>query len=310
MFKTCSRCKVEQPVENFSKGGPARSPDGLQYWCRSCVREHNKQYRETRREEIAARKKKHYEENKESILSNKRDKIKNESPEERQTRLRSLEKYRNTYPEKVAAAKRLWEEENKEENKQKKRVYYQNNKESFASKSRVYRQAHREETNKREKERRETDPQYLLTISLRTRLNRAIKEGYKAGSAVRDLGCSIEELKGYLESKFQSGMTWDNYGMGPNKWHIDHVMPLSAFDLTNRQHVVMACHYLNLQPLWQQDNLSKGSKIILPENRLGGCPVLSSGPSGPFAETSLLAASPVSGQHPSSEENSPVCRPF
>jgi len=55
-------------------------------------------------------------------------------------------------------------------------------------------------------------------------------------------------------------MSWDNWGLGEDKWNIDHIIPMVAFDLTNRQHVVLACHYLNLQPLWYKENLSKGSK--------------------------------------------------
>ena len=109
--------------------------------------------------------------------------------------------------------------------------------------------------------RRKEDPQIRLKDALRSRLNVAIKEGFKNGSAVRDLGCSIEYLENHLESKFQPGMTWENYGKGPGHWNIDHIIPLAAFDLTNRQHVVLACYYLNLQPLWFEDNSSKGAKL-------------------------------------------------
>jgi hypothetical protein len=52
-------------------------------------------------------------------------------------------------------------------------------------------------------------------------------------------------------------MSWDNYGHGRDKWNIDHIIPLRAFDLSQEQHIVLACHYLNLQPLWQPENFSK-----------------------------------------------------
>jgi hypothetical protein len=97
-----------------------------------------------------------------------------------------------------------------------------------------------------------------LAALLRSRMNSCIKGLYKSGSAVRDLGCSIEFLKTYLESQFQSGMTWENWSM--NGWHIDHILPLSSFDLTDREQLLKACHYTNLQPLWAKDNLSKGKK--------------------------------------------------
>ncbi len=109
----------------------------------------------------------------------------------------------------------------------------------------------------RKAERCKHDPQYRLACLLRVRPSKAIKNGQKAGSAVRDLGCSIEELRVRLEAQFQPGMTWDNWGR--HGWHIDHIKPLASFDLTNREQFLEVCHYTNLQPLWATDNLSKGS---------------------------------------------------
>jgi hypothetical protein len=63
-------------------------------------------------------------------------------------------------------------------------------------------------------------------------------------------------LRARLEVKFQQGMSWDNYG----QWHIDHIKPLAKFDLTDRTQFLAACHYTNLQPLWAEDNLSKGAR--------------------------------------------------
>jgi hypothetical protein len=94
-----------------------------------------------------------------------------------------------------------------------------------------------------------------LALNLRGRLSQAFRNGYKTGSAVRDLGCSIEEFRIYLESKFQEGMSWDNYGR--DGWHMDHILPLCRFDLSDEVQLKKACHYTNLQPLWAKDNLEK-----------------------------------------------------
>jgi len=110
--------------------------------------------------------------------------------------------------------------------------------------------------------KRNNDPLYRLKDNLRSRLNKAIQGDYRAGSAIRDLGCSIEKLKQHLESQFQSNMSWDNYGRkdGIRCWHVDHIKPLDSFDLSNPEDLRYACHYTNLQPLWADENLKKSSK--------------------------------------------------
>jgi HNH endonuclease. len=114
--------------------------------------------------------------------------------------------------------------------------------------------------NKRQKERLSFDLNFKLAANLRSGLWRVIRNKQKAGSAVDDLGCSLDFLRAYLEAHFNPGMTWENWGKGPGKWNIDHIVPLAWFDLTNREQLLSACHYTNLQPLWSEENLSKGDK--------------------------------------------------
>lgn len=106
--------------------------------------------------------------------------------------------------------------------------------------------------------RRVTDPQYAIATRLRSRLNNALRAAIspKHVSAVRDCGLAPTELVAYLESKFLPDMTWDNR----SAWHIDHIRPLSSFDLTDPAQQREACHFSNLQPLWGEDNLSKGAQ--------------------------------------------------
>ena len=107
--------------------------------------------------------------------------------------------------------------------------------------------------------RRRESPSRRLRDNLRGRLRQALRGGFRVGSAVRDLGCTIEELKKHLESRFRPGMTWENWS--PTGWHIDHIKPLASFDLTDRAQFLQACHYTNLQPLWAAENLRKDRHV-------------------------------------------------
>lgn len=101
---------------------------------------------------------------------------------------------------------------------------------------------------------------YKLRKQLRASLLRAIRRGAtKPCSAMKLLGCTVEEFKRHIERQWQPGMSWDNWSC--NGWHIDHIRPLAAFDLTDPAQVAIACHFTNLQPLWAIDNLVKGDSV-------------------------------------------------
>lgn len=112
------------------------------------------------------------------------------------------------------------------------------------------------------KNRKATNPEFKITRNLRNRIQMFFRyKGGKPGSAIRDLGCSVEELKSHIEAKFyrhpETGimMSWDNYGK--RGWHVDHIIALAKFDLTDREQFLKACHYTNLQPLWAEENEKK-----------------------------------------------------
>jgi hypothetical protein len=112
-----------------------------------------------------------------------------------------------------------------------------------------------------ERRKLNSTPNQKIASKLRNGFQRAIQKGCENASAVRDLGCSIEEFKFYIESKFQPGMTWDNWSR--TGWHMDHILPLDSFDLSDLEQQLKACHYSNLQPLWAKENLKKGKRLLL-----------------------------------------------
>jgi hypothetical protein len=111
------------------------------------------------------------------------------------------------------------------------------------------------------------DPAYRLAYSLRSLVGTALRKqaGDRAYKTHQLIGCTIPELMAHLESQFQEGMTWQNRGR--NGWHVDHIIPCAAFDLTDPEQQRQCFHYTNLQPLWEADNIRKGAKMpdSLPE---------------------------------------------
>lgn len=108
------------------------------------------------------------------------------------------------------------------------------------------------------KEQRRTNPGFRALDACRRRLRRAIasQKGVKVVKTQDLLGCSTDFLKFWLELQFRPNMTWHNHGL----WHIDHKQPCASFDLTDIAQQKLCFHYSNLQPLWAQENIAKGTK--------------------------------------------------
>jgi hypothetical protein len=111
--------------------------------------------------------------------------------------------------------------------------------------------------------RRQEDMFFKIKSNLSSRLSDLIKNRGVGQRTVELLGCDKDVFLQHLEAQFTEGMTWENYGL--KGWHVDHIIPISSYDLTNEDEVKKLCHYSNLQPLWWYDNLEKGNKIRILE---------------------------------------------
>lgn len=139
------------------------------------------------------------------------------------------------------------------------------NKPRFAAYHRRYNQKHRIKVNARKakyaRERRKVDPGYRLKANCRLRIRNALKglEGaHKSAKTLKLLGCSTEFFKCYLEHQFSPEMSWENYG---SFWQVDHVMPVSKFNLFTPEGQRNAFHYSNCKPLESIKNASKGARM-------------------------------------------------
>ena len=180
-----------------------------------------------------------------------------------ETRRQYETKYRKKNRDKINARFRKWYKNNPEHQK-KVKEYREKNKEKLLKYFEEYRKkpGYKEKFNLYMKNymnnKLKTDPDFKLKMQLRHRIYLALKvKGIsKSKRTMKLLGCTVEELWKHLESKFQPGMTKENYG----KWHVDHIKPCASFDLTDPKQQFICFHYTNLQPLWAKDNIRKGAK--------------------------------------------------
>lgn len=225
-LKKCKKCGKMRPLKDFCKDKTTK--DGLLRWCKICVKTYDKN---------------HYQKNKDKIL--KRKKI-----------------YSKENKEKISKYMKIYGDLHKDEKKIYNKKYRKLNIVKLKEHDKLYRQLHKKELNKKaliyQRKKRKIDINYRLKCYIRRRINLALETHSKRSKVLKLLGCSIEFLKSYLESKFQTGMTWKNHSQFG--WHIDHIRPCCTFDLSKPKEQRKCFHYTNLQPLWWQANIRKGHK--------------------------------------------------
>jgi hypothetical protein len=246
-------------------GDPVQKP-----YRKACSAKHSKEYRAISNRERCRRRwaATSEEERKRCRENGRRWREENSEKEKERCRKKGLIRYalnpergrqnsrsrRQRDPDKVKECANRWLKANREKAREGSRRWAQANPENNREKYLRWRKANPDY----EKERIKTDVQFKLIKRIRSRLRTAMRKNYKSGSAIKDLGCSISELKIHLEARFDANMTWENWGP---YWHIDHILPLASFDLTDRDQFLRAAHWSNLQPLEKIANMRKGKRM-------------------------------------------------
>lgn len=207
------KCTKCQEIKNLTEFHKQKGrKDGYRSHCKICIKEKSLNY---------------YNENKEVILNSKKEYYIENSKEIKNKR----KEYRYKNKEKVKIIT----------NKSYKK-YYEKNKEKILSKNYA-----------RHKVRYDTDYFYKLKCDIRCQIKNSLKiKGYIKNNKTEEiLGCTFDEFKVYLESKFEDWMSWDNKGLYNGEydygWDIDHITPLST--AKTEEDIIKLNHYTNLQPL-------------------------------------------------------------
>lgn len=103
------------------------------------------------------------------------------------------------------------------------------------------------------------EPISKIIINVRSRIHSAMKN--KTKHTIEYLGCNCKSYLQWLLSN-DNNYTYENHG---ESWHIDHVIPVSNFDLLNEDEQLLAFNWRNTMPLSCSENLSKNNKIIQPQ---------------------------------------------
>lgn len=150
-----------------------------------------------------------------------------------------------------ATAIRKWRKKNKSKNAAYEKAYRQKNKKLLTQRALAYYYAHKSERSAyktRYLQRRiQSDPLFAFQSRVRAIILTSLRSrrALKSGRARELLGCSVPALKVHLESKFAAGMSWQNWGV--NGWHIDHIRPVSSFDLADPKQQRDCFHFTNLR---------------------------------------------------------------
>jgi hypothetical protein len=168
-------------------------------------------------------------------------------------------KYYQDNSERLKEYSKSWHHDNKNKNIEDVRV-------RARIASSVYRERNREKVRQKNAEwmineyrrKYKSDQEYTARRVVRRVLNNALRNlgSEKQCSTWDSLGYDVQKFRSRMESLFVSNMSWANHG----EWHVDHIKPVSAFikeGITDPR-IINALD--NLQPLWAEDNLSKGAK--------------------------------------------------
>ncbi|KKN58615.1 hypothetical protein LCGC14_0550340 [marine sediment metagenome] len=219
-FKICSSCETKFPATVEFFHKNSGTKDGLYAWCKKCCKKYAAVNYKNNKEQILEQERSYYKRNRNKIL--KRKKKCNWSEERKAKRKR----WEQSDEGEVVQKRYGQSDKGKEVHKKSSKKYYENNK---------------------------------LSRNISVMINWSLKGNKNNRHWEYVVGYLLNQLKKHLESLFEPGMSWDNYG----KWHIDHKIPISAFNITSYNcEDFKSCWALgNLQPLWARDNLRKGNKL-------------------------------------------------
>lgn len=247
MKRICKKCEIDKELNEYylKKDVKIRS-----YYCKTCYNiiyktSYNKDY---------------YEINKDVFKENYKNWLENNDRSEYQKNYR----IENAYI--ISKNNKKFRENNKEFISNMKKEYWKNlspdKKEGIKNRKKelyiLNVEKNRNNKSKYISEKFKIDSLFKLKFNIRSLIRNSLRREFtiKSKKTTEILGCSFEEFKLYLESKFDEKMNWNNQG---SYWHMDHIKPISLAE--TKEEVYELNHYTNFQPMYWKDNLIKSDKF-------------------------------------------------
>jgi hypothetical protein len=300
--KTCTKCGEEKELSDYYIKN--KKTNRLFSQCKTCTNKKNIEWTKNNKEKVKELQKIYREKNKEKLNESSRIYREKNKDSYREQKNKNAKEYRKRNKEKVKESQKIYREKNrdklidysknyrlnnleyfkksdkdryqrkKEEIIKNQKEYYKNN----IEKIKEYREKNRERfkprvrkyMNEYDKKRLKTDIVYHLRRNIKSSLSSYLKRGgyTKKSRTYQILGCPYEDFKTYIESKFETWMTWDNKGLYNGQlnygWDLDHIIPLSSAG--SEEELIKLSHYSNIQPLCSKINRD------VKKNLLDWCP--------------------------------------
>jgi hypothetical protein len=258
-MKKCTKCSSEYPSTNEYFNKDASKKDLLHSHCRVCTKKSKSKYYSLNKERLI-KQSVDYQRNDSKSKERKKKYAQSERGKEfsKEYRIKNREALNKKAKDRIhnnpisaqlkKEAQRRYVEKNRQEinRKERIRVKIRNKEKEILYKKKTY-------------EKYKNDPYWKLVHYSRIRMNSIISKETKQFKIKDMVLYSKEEFISHIESLFDKKMNWGNHGK--KGWHIDHIKPISSFDLNNIEECIECWSLKNLQPLWWSDNLSKGSKL-------------------------------------------------
>lgn len=273
----CKKCGSEYS-QRWAKNNPEKNRENAQLWKKNNpekVKKCIQQWKKNNPEKIREINRRWYKNNPKKAQQWRKD-----NPERNK---KNYQQWRKNNPEKVRKINKRWRKNNPEKNKENILQWRKNNPERVRELSKKNSQRwrennperHREQVQrwqknnpeklkksqqKRDKKRRAT-PKGVLDIRMSGAIRHSLKGNKNGRSWEKLVGYTKDDLKIHLENLFTPEMNWEEFLKG--RIHIDHDIPKKLFHYKKSEDPeFQECWALkNLQPLWDKDNLSKGSKL-------------------------------------------------